>query len=198
MVCACLLTVLLLLYVFFDVHYFVRIILTVGMGRLFQKKLKIFDTSTIYGICTTQDVDLVFKHMNNARYLRELDFARFHYYDRSGIFGAVVKQGGGAVQGASTIRYRRAIPIFTPYKITTKLIYWEDKHFYLEHQFISLTDNFVRAVVISRQTVTDLKIPVSEIIAQVEPDAKRPEMQKDLQLWLSSMEESSQKYRKKD
>lgn len=82
---------------------------------------KIIFYYSISGICTTQDVDLVFKHMNNARYLRELDFARFHYYDRSGIFGAVVKQGGGAVQGASTIRYRRAIPLFTPYKITTKV-----------------------------------------------------------------------------
>lgn len=146
----------------------------------------------------TQDIDLVFKHMNNARYLRELDFARFHYYDRSGIFGVITRNGGGAVQGASSIRYRRALPIFTPYKLTTKLIYWEDKHFYLEHEFISLTDNFVRAVVLSRQTTTGLKISVSEIIAQVDPNAKRPEMQEDLQMWLSSMEQSSQKYRKQD
>lgn len=73
------------------------------------------------GICTTQDVDLFFKHMNNARYLRELDFARFHYYDRSGIYSAIVKKGGSAVQGASLTRYRRAIPIFTLYKVTTKV-----------------------------------------------------------------------------
>lgn len=79
------------------------------------------DFSCVLGICTTQDVDLVLKHMNNARYLRELDFARFYFYDRSGIYGAVLKRGGGAVQGASTIRYRRAIPIFTPYKVTTKV-----------------------------------------------------------------------------
>jgi len=59
--------------------------------------------------------------MNNARYLRELDFARFHFYDRLGIYAAVLKRKGGAVQGACTIRYRRAIPIFTLYKITTKV-----------------------------------------------------------------------------
>ncbi|XP_053973796.1 protein THEM6 [Hylaeus volcanicus] len=198
MVCACVLAIALALYVLFDVNYFLRIGFTIGMGRLFHKKRKIFDTTTIYGICTTQDVDLVFRHMNNARYLRELDFARFHYYDTSGIFAAVSKRGGGAVQGASSTRYRRAIPIFMPYKVTTKLIYWEDKHFYLEHQFISVTDNFVRAVGLSKQTVTGLDIPVSEIIAEVEPGAQRPEIEKDLQLWISSMEESSQKYRKRD
>lgn len=60
--------------------------------------------------------------MNNARYLRELDFARFFFYDNSGIYAAISKKGGGAVQGASSIRYRRAIPIFTPYKVTTKVL----------------------------------------------------------------------------
>ena len=171
---------------------------TLITGRLFEKRKKIFDATTIYGICTTQDVDLLFKHMNNARYLRELDFARFHYYDRSGIYSAIVKKGGGAVQGASSTRYRRAIPIFTPFKVVTKLIYWEDRHFYLEHQFISLTDNFVRAVILSKQTVTGSNISVSEIIAEVEPNARLPEVPKDLQLWMSSMDESSQKYRKRD
>lgn len=80
--------------------------------------------------------------------------------------------------------------------LISQLIYWEDKHFYLEHEFISLTDNFVRAVVLSRQTITGLKIPVTEIIAEIEPNAQRPALTKDLELWLSSMEESSQRYKK--
>lgn len=69
------------------------------------------------------DVDIFLKHMNNARYLRELDFARFHYYDRSGIYAEIARRGGGAVQGASSTRYRRALPIFTPYKVTTQVLY---------------------------------------------------------------------------
>lgn len=59
--------------------------------------------------------------MNNARYLRELDFARFHYYGLSGLYEEVRKLKGGAVQGASSIRYRRTIPIFNLYKIETKV-----------------------------------------------------------------------------
>lgn len=77
-----------------------------------------------------------------------------------------------------------------------QLIYWEDKHFYVEQQFISLTDNFIRAVVLSRQTVTGLKIPVEDIIAEIEPETRRPEPTKELQLWLESMEESSQSLKK--
>lgn len=77
-----------------------------------------------------------------------------------------------------------------------QLIYWDDKNFYLEHEFISLTDGFIRAVILSKQTATGLKVPVSEIIAEVEPNAQRPEITKDLELWLNSMEVSSQRYKK--
>lgn len=59
--------------------------------------------------------------MNNARYVRELDFARFHFYDRTGIYEEFVKVNGHVLQTASSIRYRRTIPIFNPYKITTKV-----------------------------------------------------------------------------
>ncbi|XP_015524989.1 protein THEM6 [Neodiprion pinetum] len=198
MFCYCTVAIVAILYMLFDVNYFLRIAFTLSWGRLFQKKKKLFEETTIHGICTTQDVDLFFRNMNIARYVRELDFARFHYYDRSGVYGAIHAKGGSAVQSAASVRYRRALPIFTPYKVTTKLIYWDDKNFYLEQQLISLPDNFIRTIVLSKQSVTGLKIPVSEIIAKVEEGAKRPELSKDLRLWLESMEESSQKLKKQN
>ncbi|XP_046743226.1 protein THEM6-like [Diprion similis] len=198
MFCYCTVAIVAILYMLFDVNYFLRIAFTLSWGRLFQKKKKLFEETTIHGICTTQDVDLFFRNMNIARYVRELDFARFHYYDRSGVYGAIHAEGGSAVQSAASVRYRRALPIFTPYKVTTKLIYWDDKNFYLEQQLISLPDNFIRTIVLSKQSVTGLKIPVSEIIAKVEQEAKRPELPKDLRLWLESMEESSQKLKKQN
>lgn len=199
MVCACTLVLLLLLFMFFDVNYFLRIIFTIGSGRIFSKKRKsLFETTTTYGLCTTQDIDLVLKHMNNARYLRELDFARFYYWDSTGLHAAISKRGGGAVQGASMTRYRRALPIFTLFKVTTKLIYWDDRNLYLEHQFISITDGFVRAVGLSKQTTFGLKVPLNDIVKELEPSAEQPETTKELQLWMSSMEESSQKLKKRD
>ncbi|KAI8428944.1 hypothetical protein MSG28_007557 [Choristoneura fumiferana] len=117
----CVLTVLVALaYMFWDVNYFLRVAFTIGFGRLFQKKCGVNDTSTIYGFCTTQDVDIFLRHMNNARYVRELDFARFHFYDRTGIYANITAAKGHALQGASSIRYRRTIPIFSAYKVETR------------------------------------------------------------------------------
>lgn len=73
------------------------------------------------GFCTTQDVDIFLRHMNNARYVRELDFARFHFYDRTGIYQNIKAVDGHVLQGASSIRYRRTIPIFSAYKVETKV-----------------------------------------------------------------------------
>lgn len=44
------LILLLILYIIWDVNYFIRCVFTVAMGRLFQSKRKISDTTTIYGM----------------------------------------------------------------------------------------------------------------------------------------------------
>ena len=118
----CSLTYLLILYIIWDVNYFIRCIFTLGYGYFFQNKVKVTDKTSIYGLCTSQDVDIFIRQMNNARYMRELDFARFHYYARSGIYGKIKAMGGGAVQGATSVRYRKIISIFTPYRIETQVI----------------------------------------------------------------------------
>lgn len=46
---AIIVTVLFLLYVFFDVNYFLRIAFTIGFGRFFDRKIKIDEHTEIYG-----------------------------------------------------------------------------------------------------------------------------------------------------
>ncbi|XP_014252735.1 protein THEM6 [Cimex lectularius] len=187
---ACLVLVLLLLLLCtFDVFYYLRIVSTIFFGRLFQKKFKVTDTLTLYGFCFTQDLDLVFKHMNNARFVRDLDFARFHFYDRTGLYEEMVKRKTDALQAATNIRYRKVIPIFTFYRIETKMIYWEDRSVYLEHKFVT-NDDFIRAIVLSKATMKEA--PVDEVMEALEA-GPRPELTKDLDFWIKSMEASSEK-----
>ncbi|KAE8751148.1 hypothetical protein FOCC_FOCC002232 [Frankliniella occidentalis] len=186
---------LLVLYVVADVNYFLRIGFVILWGRLFQKKAKVTDGTTIYGFCTTQDVDIFWRHMNNARYVRDLDFARFHFYDRTGIYEEIMKRKGHALQGATTVRYRRTIPIFTPYKITTNVVHWDDKAIYLEQQFITVGDGFVRAIILSKQNILDIDVlDMMKKLTGREP-GKEPQ---ELTLWLQGVEVASAKLRKKD
>ncbi|KAL1138001.1 hypothetical protein AAG570_009696 [Ranatra chinensis] len=179
----------LLLLVFVEVSYFLRIVLSIAYGRLFEKRGKVTDPTVIYGFCFTQDLDIAFKHMNNARFVRELDFARFHFYDRTGLYSEMLKNKTDAFQVATNIRYRRVIPFLTPYKIVTQLIYWDDRSIYLEQKFIT-NDGFVRAVVLSKQTV--VKVNVEDVMKTLKA-AEKPPLEEDLDLWLKSINASSEK-----
>lgn len=91
--------------------------------------------------------------MNNARYLREIDFARVDFYERTSLYRTIVAKGGSVVQGASTIRYRRFIRPFSFYNITSRIIYWDHQSIYMEHRFLSPADGFIHCVAVCRQRV---------------------------------------------
>ena len=69
----------------------------------------VFQDSIVYSICSTTDIDF-FCHMNNAKYFKELDFARFDFYFRSGLSDYIeARKEIYVVQHAAMIRYRQRI-----------------------------------------------------------------------------------------
>ena len=61
------------------------------------------------------------RHMNNAKYFRDADFARSGFWLETHGWDAMRKLGATAVLGASTIRYRRSLNIFELFYIKTKV-----------------------------------------------------------------------------
>lgn len=75
--------------------------------------------SSAVGICLTQDVDLYLTHMNNTRIAREMDLAAYYFICRTVLADAVNKKV--VWKNASTLRFRRPVPLFSIYKINTKV-----------------------------------------------------------------------------
>ena len=69
------------------------------------------------GIVLPNDADFLFTHMNNGRYLREYDFARFDHAVRCGLFKQMQIHGGGFPVAAHTIRYRLSVMMFSVFKV---------------------------------------------------------------------------------
>ncbi|XP_077278347.1 protein THEM6 [Temnothorax americanus] len=194
-----------LIYGLVEFHYFLRMFFTVFLARYCKRRVHILDETVMYGICTTNDVDALLYHMNNARYLRELDFARVDFFERTDLYREVCSQGSGVVQGAATIRYRRFIKPLTIFKITSKIIYWDERSFFMEHRFITPSDGFIRAIAICRQRLLNCSADtvigallnrrvkqngnVEAGVTQVSP--VRPEMPPEVSRWMESNEISS-------
>ncbi|XP_022901728.1 protein THEM6-like [Onthophagus taurus] len=190
----------LILYGLFELHYFLRICLSVILAR-FKTKIHVLDEATVRGICVTSDIDTLLFHMNNARYMRELDFARVDFYERTGLYRCIKSKGGGLVMGATTIRYRRFVKLFHKYILTSKVTYWDDQNIYMEHRFISPGDRFINAIVMTKTRLINCnaeEIMQEMILSKNDPEYRgktRPEIPPDLEKWMESNTISSQALR---
>ena len=75
----------LVLFASFDVFWFLRFLCTSAAALLRRRDDPLCADSSVLGICWTTDIDY-FLHMNNGRYLREMDFPRFNFYFRTGVY----------------------------------------------------------------------------------------------------------------
>ncbi|MEQ2195744.1 hypothetical protein XENOCAPTIV_017677 [Xenoophorus captivus] len=146
-----LLAALVVLFCTLDVWYFLRAGAVILRAWFQPPVWDITGEQVITGRVTPHDIDMC--HMNNARYLRECDFARFSLYMRNGVFKAVWALGGNMVVAATTIRYRRALCIGEAYDLCSRIVTWDDKAFFLEQRFVSTKDRLVCAVMYCKQSV---------------------------------------------
>lgn len=109
-------------------------LLSVLIKSRFRSKLKLDDSCSIVFRAGLTDIDL-FMELNHARYLSLMEIARWDFVSRIGFLGFMVKKKWGIAMGAVNIRYRRRIPLFAKFKITTTMICHDGRWVYLLQEF---------------------------------------------------------------
>lgn len=148
-----------------------------GEAKWWSWLCEIFTRSFISGICTTTDVDMILTHMNNARYLREVDLARIDFYIRSGLYNVVRSQNGQILLGSANVRFRKLIGLFARFKITTKIAYWNDDSIFIEHRFIG-KNGLIHATLLCQQRLVNCsgEIVMEILLKQGSTILPKPEM----------------------
>ncbi|KAM4688722.1 protein THEM6 [Discoglossus pictus] len=182
-----------ILFSILDVWYFLRAFLAVAKARLQPHVKDLLKEHTYSSIVLPHDLDFLL-HMNNSRYLREADFARLSYFTRSGLFGAIHSLSAGMVMAACTVRYRRSLKLFENFEIRTRLLCWDDKAFYVEQRFVAPRDEFVCAVLLSRQHIMG-NSPDKVVQSMCKRKVESPEFPEEVVHWISYNDNSSQKLR---
>ncbi|NP_001084794.1 protein THEM6 precursor [Xenopus laevis] len=176
-----------------DVWYFIRGALVVLKARIQPVVKDLLKEHSYSGIVLPHDLDFLF-HMNNSRYLREADFARFAHFTRSGLFQAMHSLGSSMVMAGCTIRYRRSLRLWETFEIRTRLLCWDDKAFYVEQRFVALKDDFVSAVLMSRQHVIG-NSPDKVVQSMCKRKVESPEYPEEVVHWIKYNDSSSQQLR---
>jgi acyl-CoA thioesterase FadM len=97
-------------------------------------KLGVLEEDRIRMHVWLNDVDLNL-HMNNARYLNVMDYARTHMLARTGLLEHIIRSRWQPLVGAVWMTYRRSLPLFSSFGIASRLVCWDERWFYIEQTF---------------------------------------------------------------
>lgn len=128
------------------------------------------------------DIDLNL-HMNNARYLSVMDYARVHLLARAGILAHIVRSRWQPLVGAVWMTYRRPLPLFAPFTVTSRLVCWDRRWFYIEQSFTAETGlaavGWVKGILRAAGSALDPQ----RVIEQVAPGVVSPPMPESIAQW---------------
>jgi len=135
------------------------------------------------------DLD-AFGHMNNGRYLQIMDVARAEWMIRTRVAGAIRRNRWTAVLGGGFIRYRHALHFMQSYHVSTRLLCWDRRWFFLEHTFIDHRGRCV-AKGISRAALRNRSgwVDTADVVAEVHPGALSPLIPGYVSDWLQLEDE---------
>jgi acyl-CoA thioesterase FadM len=133
--------------------------------------------------------------MNNGRYLAIMDLGRMDCFLRCGLFQAARAAGWNPVLSAAQVRFRRELRLFQKFRLETRILYWEETTFVMEHRI--LIDMNGRRDVVATQALMrgglyDRKargfVPVADLFARMNVDAVSPPASEAVSAFLAAEE----------
>jgi len=142
----------------------------------------VLDEDTLRMRVLLTDIDLNL-HMNNARYLSLMDYARTHLLARTRLLGHILRSRWQPLVGAVWITYRRSLPLFESYMLGSRLVCWDERWFYLEQTFTGSKGlaavGWVKGALRDPQGVVDPRT----VIEAVAPGAVSPPLPEAILSW---------------
>jgi acyl-CoA thioesterase FadM len=128
------------------------------------------------------DIDLNF-HLNNARYLSLMDYARTHLLARTKLLEHILRSRWTPLVGAAWVTYRRSLPLFARFEIASRMVCWDDRWFYIEQTFTGSKGlaavGWVKGILRDAQGTVDPQA----VIDSIAPGVVSPPMPESIESW---------------
>jgi acyl-CoA thioesterase FadM len=145
-------------------------------------RLGILDEDRLRMRVWPNDIDLNM-HMNNARYLSVMDFARTHFLARVRLLEHILRARWQPLVGAVWMTYRRPLPLFTAFTITSRLVCWDTRWFYIEQTFTGADGLAAIGWVKGALRDTSGAVDPNSVIARVAPGVASPPLPETIAAW---------------
>ncbi len=128
------------------------------------------------------DIDINF-HMNNARYLSIMDYARTHLLARTRLLDHILRSRLQPLVGAVWVTYRRSLPLFSAFTLTSRLVCWDDRWFYIEQTFTGREGLAAVGWIKGALRDADGIVDPQKVIEAVAPGEASPPMPEAIATW---------------
>ncbi len=155
----------------------------------FAPKIAMLGTSQLKFRVWPWDCDLNC-HLTNSRYWSMLDLSRLYFMQQIGLLRSMFfTHRCFPVVNAAEISYFRAIPPFAKLTVATRLIHWDEKYVYLEHQFQIKGQLYAIAMVrgLLLHKGRD-KVPTKQLLAWAHYTGEKPVITPIAAQWLKLLE----------
>lgn len=132
-------------------------------------------------------------HMNNGRYLQIMDLGRLDLLMRSGLGGAVWRQGWTPVANAAAVRFRRELRLFDRYRLETRVVGWLNQAVLIEQTFVFTSgerEGQVSARALFKGALYDRKarsyVPVAQMMEMIGTVAPSPAPTPEIEAFLAA------------
>lgn len=165
------------------VNSFVRIPLLALRHRLRPlPRIGVLDEDVVRMRVWPNDIDFNF-HLNNSRFLSCMDYGRMHLITATGILGLATRERWMPLVGSVFVTYRRSLPLFTPFALSTRVLCWDERWVYMEQTFRYhgglAAVAWVKGIFRSREG----NVAPQWIVDRVDPGRTSPEMPETLAQW---------------
>ncbi len=146
----------------------------------FGARRDIMAESSLTYRCWPWDLDFNL-HMTNSRYYSFMDLSRIDYSIRSGAWARLRAQGFYPVLGSSTVRFRRPVAPLQKFRVTTRILSWDERWIYFSHRIITGEDvaavGIMKAIFVNKQG----RIPIPKLMEIMGYTGPKPPFTADLQ-----------------
>lgn len=130
-------------------------------------------------------------HMNNGRYWTIMDLGRTDLMVRSGLWRPVLREGWTPVVSAGQIRFRRELRPFQAFGLETRLMFWDDRRFVMEHRLLT-GNGTVAAIALVQAGLYDRRqrtfVPVEKLFRLMGAEADSPPMTPEVAAFLEAQD----------
>lgn len=135
-----------------------------------------------------QDID-GYGELNNGRFLTMMDIGRIEFGERTRLNTVLKEKKWGIMVGATNIRYRRRLTLFTRFELHTQLLGFDDRWFYF-HQFTSTEKHPIHSSAIVRTAPFSKNglIPIPQLLDAMKMDAPEMELPEWVKNWVTALD----------